>query len=83
MTTFRLALLAGGVLLGLSAPAFAFQCPADMAKIDEALQTAELSEEQQQRVRELRTEGERLHEEGQHEASMETLAQAKEILGIE
>jgi hypothetical protein len=83
MTKFRLALLAGGVLLGLSAPAFAFQCPADMAKIDEALQTAELSEEQKQRVQELRDEGERLHEEGQHQESVDTLAQAKEILGIE
>jgi hypothetical protein len=35
------ALLAGGVVLGLSAPASAFQCPSDMAAIDEALQTAE------------------------------------------
>ena len=83
MTTFRLALLAGGVLLGLSAPAFAFQCPSEMAKIDEALQTAELSEEQKQRVQELRDEGERLHEEGQHQESLDTLAQAKEILGVE
>ncbi len=83
MTKLRLALLAGGITLGLSAPAFAFQCPSEMAKIDEALQTAELSEEQQQQVQELRAEGERLHEEGKHQESVDTLAQAKEILGIE
>ncbi len=79
----RRALLAGGILLGLSAPAYAFQCPADVAKIDEALQTAELSEEQQRRVQELRAEGARLHEEGRHQESVDTLAQAKDILGIE
>ena len=83
MTRFSLALLAGGLMLGLSAPAFAFHCPADMAQIDEALQTAELSDEQKQRVQELRAEGERLHGEGQHQAAVDTLAQAKEILGIE
>lgn len=83
MTKLRLALLAGGILLGLATPAFAFQCPADMAAIDEALQTAALSEEQKQRVQELRAEGERLHEEGRHQESVETLAQAKDLLGIE
>ena len=83
MTKLRLALFAGGVLLGLATPAFAFQCPADMAAIDEALQTAALSEEQKQRVQELRAEGERLHEEGRHQESVDTLAQAKDLLGIE
>ena len=77
------ALLAGGVLVGLSLPAVAFQCPTDMAAIDEALQTAELSDEQRQQVMELRAEGERLHEAGEHQASVDTLAQAKEILGVQ
>jgi hypothetical protein len=77
------ALLAGGVVLGLSAPAGAFQCPSEMAKIDEALQTAELTDEQRQQVTDLRAEGERLHAEGSHQESVDTLAQAKEILGIE
>jgi hypothetical protein len=80
---FCLTLLAGGIALGLSAPAFAFQCPADMAQIDEALETAELTDEQRQQVEDLRAEGERLHQEGQHEESVQTLAEAKEILGIE
>ncbi len=83
MTKLRRTLLAGGILLGLAAPAFAFQCPADLAEIDAALQTAELNEEQKQRVQELRAEGERLHEQGRHQESVETLAQAKAILGLE
>lgn len=84
MNRLYLALLAGGAVVGLSTtPALAFQCPTDMAAIDEALQTAELSEEQRQQVDELRAEGERLHGEGQHEQSMAALAEAKEILEIE
>ena len=64
-------------------PAWAFQCPADMTKIDEALTTASLSAEDLARVQELRAEGERLHAAGEHQASVDTLAQAMEILGIE
>lgn len=69
--------------LALAGPAYAFQCPADMAKIDAALQTAQLSDEQKAQVMELRNEGERLHQAGQHQQSVDTLAQAKEILGIQ
>lgn len=69
--------------LALAGPAFAFQCPADIAKIDQALQSASLSDEQKAQVMELRNEGERLHQSGQHQDSVDTLAQAKEILGIE
>lgn len=83
MNRFCITLLAGGVVLGLSNPAFAFRCPTEIAAIDEALQTAELSDEERQQVTELRDEGERLHNEGDHQASLDTLAEAKEILGIE
>lgn len=68
--------------LALAGPAVAFQCPSDVAKIDAALQSANLSDEQKARVMELRDEGERLHQNGEHQASVDTLAQAKEILGI-
>lgn len=67
----------------LVGPAFAFQCPTDIAKIDQALQSADLSAEQKTQVMELRNEGERLHQSGQHQSSVDTLAQAKQILGIE
>ena len=70
-------------MLVLAAPALAFQCPMDMAKIDAALQTAELSNEQKARVTALREEGEQQHASGNHQASMDALAEAKEILGIQ
>lgn len=83
MNRFCITLLAGGVVLGLASSALAFQCPSDIAKIDEALQAAELSDEERQQVTELRDEGERLHNEGEHQAAVDTLAEAKEVLGIE
>ncbi len=84
MNKLYLALLAGGALVGLSTtPVLAFQCPTEMAAIDEALPTADLTDEERQQVEELRAEGERLHEEGQHEESMAALAEAKQILQIE
>jgi hypothetical protein len=80
----RLTLLAAGLALGLAAtPAFAFHCPAVMAEIDEAAPEAELSDEDRALLEELRAEGERLHNEGQHQESLDTLAQAQEMLGLE
>ncbi|MEO3431282.1 hypothetical protein AAFN88_20670 [Pelagibius sp. CAU 1746] len=69
--------------LAFAAPAFAFQCPTDIAKIDQALQAASLGDDQKAQVMELRNEGERLHQGGEHQASVDALAQAKEILGIQ
>lgn len=77
-TAFSLALI-----IGLAAgPAFAGQCPALMAQIDEALQTAQLSDEDEARVMELREQGEEQHAAGNHAASEESLGEAMEILGI-
>jgi hypothetical protein len=83
MNKLTVALLASGMLLGVAAPALAFQCPADVAKIDEAMGTATLTEAQMQEVMQLRDEGARLHGEGKHQEAVDTLAQAKTILGIE
>jgi hypothetical protein len=83
MNQLAVGLLAAGMLLGVTAPALAFQCPSDIAKIDEAMSSAELTEAQMQQVMDLRDEGARLHDEGQHQEAVDTLAQAKEILGIE
>lgn len=77
-------LAAAAMLALLSTPALASQCPADMSKIDAALaQNPDLSAEQLARVRQLRQQGEAQHEAGQHSQSVETLAEAKKILGIE
>lgn len=77
-TAFSLALI-----IGLAAgPAFAHQCPAMMAQIDEALLTAELSDEDEARVMELRQQGEEQHAAGNHDESEASLGEAMEILGI-
>lgn len=76
-------LISAAVLsFALAGPALAFQCPTDIAAINAALETADLTDEQKAQVMELRDEGEQLHSSGQHQASVDTLAQAKEILGI-
>lgn len=68
----------------VAAPAMAGQCPADMAKIDAALAAGTLlSEAEVAEVKALRDEGESLHESGDHAASVETLAKAKGMLGLE
>src|SRR5690606_19317189 len=80
--TLALALALGVGLAG--APAFAMHCPADMAKIDAALaENPDLTAEQLAEVKRLRAEGEEYHAAGQHQESVDTLARAMEILGIE
>ncbi len=75
--------LAALALLGSSA-AFAFHCPADMKKIDEALaRNPALSAQQLAEVKRLRAEGEASHKAGQHQASVDTLAKAMKILQIQ
>ena len=77
-------LIAAAFSLALVGPAFAFHCPADMAKIDAALaQSPELSAEQLAEVTQRRADGEALHNGGQHQEAVDTLAEAMKILGIE
>ncbi|UWR47955.1 hypothetical protein [Phaeobacter inhibens] len=64
-------------------PLLAGQCPADIAAIDAALAAGtELSEVDLVTVQELRDEGQSLHDAGDHDASVQTLAEAKAMLGI-
>jgi hypothetical protein len=66
-----------------SSAAFAFHCPADMKKIDEALaKKPQLSSEQMAEVTKYRAEGETLHKAGKHQESVDTLARAMKILNI-
>ncbi len=76
-------IVAGIASLALMVSAHAGQCPADMAQIDAALQTAQLSDADKAKVMELRAKGEELHETGNHAESVQTLAEAKQMLGIE
>jgi hypothetical protein len=63
-------------------PAFAFHCPADIAKINAALETEKLTEDQRAKVILLRDVGQVLHDAGDHDASVKKLAEAMAILGI-
>jgi len=77
-----LAVASAVLTLVLAGPAFAFQCPLDLAKIDAALESANQSEEVRVQVVELRDQGEAFHNAGQHQEAVDTLAQAMELLGI-
>lgn len=71
-----------GLALASSA-AFAFHCPADMKKIDEALaKNPKLSASQTADAKKFRAEGEALHKAGKHQESVDTLAKAMSILGV-
>jgi len=77
-------ILAAVFSLAMLSPAYAFQCPTDMAAIDAALASnTTLSDEDRTKVQELRKEGEALHQAGKHAESVATLAQAKAILGLQ
>jgi isopropylmalate/homocitrate/citramalate synthase len=66
-----------------SGSAFAFHCPADMKKIDEALaKNPKLSSAQMTEVKKYRAEGESMHKAGKHQDSVDTLAKAMKILNI-
>ena len=77
----RTALLSS--LLFVATGAFAFHCPMDMKKIDEALaKKPTLTEAQMKEVTKLRADGEALHKAGKHQDSVDTLAKAMKILNI-
>jgi hypothetical protein len=78
----RLTALAATTLF-VAGTAFAFHCPADMAKIDAALaKNPQLSAADMTQVKQLRAEGETLHKAGKHTESVEALGKAMKILKI-
>ena len=75
--------LLGGLVLA-SAQAFAFHCPMDMKKIDEAMgKNPKLSAEQMAEVKKLRADGEALHKAGKHQESVDTLGKAMKMLNVQ
>ena len=79
----RILVTAVGLMLAAS-NAFAFHCPKDMKKIDDALATKpDITAEQLTEVKRLRAEGETLHKQGKHQESIDTLAKAMKILSIQ
>ena len=76
----RSALFAAAFVSVLAAPALAHQCDALTRLLDQKIPEQKLSQEQMVELRRLRDEGQRLHEQGQHEASMEALGRAQQML---
>jgi hypothetical protein len=76
----RSALFAAAFVAALAPPALAYQCEAFITLLDQKMADQELSEEQMAELRRLRDKGQRLHEQGQHEASMEALERAEMML---
>ena len=63
--------------------AFAFHCPADMKKIDDAMaKNPKLTAAQADEVKKYRAEGDALHKAGKHQESVDTLAKAMKILDV-
>lgn len=81
----KIHVLASAVCLALATSnAFAFHCPKDMKKIDDALAAKpKISAEQLAEVKRFRAEGETLHKQGKHQESVDTLAKAMKILNIQ
>lgn len=75
--------LATAAAVGFVSPAFAFQCPADIATIDQAMAARQLSDADRAKVNALREEGARLHAAGSHAQSVQKLAEAKRMLGVQ
>ena len=77
----RTAVFAAALLFAGSA--FAFHCPQDMKKIDDAMEkNPKLTDAQMADVKKYGAEGEVLHKAGKHQESLDTLAKAEKILGI-
>jgi hypothetical protein len=75
-------LVALSMVAAMTTAAMASRCPMEMAKIDAALRTAQLSPDQKAEVEKLRKQGEELHNAGNHPASESALDKAKDILKI-
>ena len=77
-------LIAAVALAAASVTAFANHCPMDMKAIDAALaKNPSLTTQQLADVKKYRAEGEALHKAGKHQESVDTLAKAMKILGIQ
>ena len=67
-----------------AASAWAFHCPADMKKIDDAMaKNPKLTDAQMADVKKYRAEGEALHKAGKHQESVDTLGKAMKILNVQ
>jgi hypothetical protein len=70
------------VFLFVSTFAIAHNCPNEMRAIDAELRKTELTGANLEKVKSLRSQGEKAHKAGNHDESMKALGEAKKMLGI-
>ena len=70
------------ITLLVASNVWAYSCSADMKRIDMALDSSKISEEQLAVVQYLREAGEAFHKSDDHGASVIVLKAARELLGI-
>ena len=76
--------LAAAASIFATGSAFAFHCPADMAKIDAALaKNPQLSAAQLDEVKKQRADGEAFHKAGKHQEAVDTLGKAMKTLNVQ
>mgnify|MGYP005858293959 CR=1 FL=1 len=73
LLTLALALMFAGSV-------YAHQCPALIAQIDQTLESQDVPADVKEQVMSLRDQGETYHDEGDHDASVEKLEEAIEML---
>lgn len=75
-------LAAGTILIALAAPAFASECPTQIQKAEEALQTSTLDDAAKAKITEHIAQAKSQHEAGDHTASLATLKDTMQLLGM-
>ena len=73
MAGMKRAFVVGAVLVAVAGPAYAFQCPGLVAKIDKSLAGADISAAQLAEIKQLRDDGEAMHKAGNHGDAVEVL----------
>lgn len=74
-------ILAGAILAGLTAPAFADECTDLIDRVDLALPTAALDQVTKMQVMDYYNQGKAEHDANNHDAAVNALMQALNLLG--
>lgn len=73
---------AATILVGLSIPAFANECPSLIQKAEDTMKTAQLDEAMKNKVMEHIALAKSQHDEGKHDEAVATLNDALKLLGV-
>jgi hypothetical protein len=83
LTIMKTLILAVSLAVGLSTAAFAGQCQDDIAKIDAALASQELSKDQKAQLDDMRNQAVQLCGAGNETEGLDVTAEAKAMLNIQ